>query len=241
MKALNKIIGGSIGVAAALAFGASTTQAQNLLVNGDFESASGFTANPIPPSGANQGWALFGQVSRTNMFGSPIDAPESGSYALLEQNAAGNNWNPAGAYQIVGRIIPGDTYTLTVWSITDTGTTWGPTPLDVELGWNDSTVTNNISSGPAPSGSFSYGTSVANNANGWTESTITGVAPVGAQYAIVYLMFMDDNQTTTENEYYDNAYLSGPPLEPIPEPSAMALVGMGLAIVPFFFRRMKKN
>ena len=57
MKMLNKIVGSSIGVAAALALSASSVQAQNLVVNPGFESASGFTANG--PSGVTPGagWA----------------------------------------------------------------------------------------------------------------------------------------------------------------------------------------
>ena len=90
MKMLNKIIGSSIAIAAALAFSASTTQAQpNLLVNPGFDNAALFTANPIPFGGINQGWALFGATSQNNMFGSPVDSPLSDGFALLEAECSG--------------------------------------------------------------------------------------------------------------------------------------------------------
>lgn len=234
---LNKIVGSSIGVAAALMMSATVGQAQNLLVNGSFENPAGYTANPILPPGANQGWALFGQTGPTNMFGSPVDSPEDGSLALLEQNAPANNWAPAGAYQIVGGITPGVTYTYSIWAITDTGSTWGPTPVDLQLSFDDSTVTNVIATptGLSPNnGSFSFGTSVANNANGWVQYSVSAVAPAGSQYAQVYAMFMDDGQTLTENMYFDNAILTAP------EPATLAIAGMGL-VSSFFLIRRRKN
>jgi hypothetical protein len=176
------------------------------------------------------------------MFGSPVDSPESGSYALLEQNAAGNNWNPAGAYQIVSGITAGTTYQFSIWDITDTGTTYG-TPVDLSLEFTDSTVTNNIGVAAVPPQSannngfhLANGSPVINNANGWAQYSVTATAPTGAQYAIVYAMFMDNAQLTTENMYFDNAVLLGA----VPEPSTMALLSMGLA-VPFYFIRRRKS
>jgi hypothetical protein len=244
MKMLNKIVGSSIGVAAALVMSASITQASpNLLVNPGFDTAQ-FTANPITPATANDGWATFGQVSQTNMFGSPVDSPLSNPDALLEQNAPGNNWNPAGAYQITdgiaegGSIVAGQTYTYSIWAITDTGSTWGPTPVDLQLSFNDSTVTNTIGTptGLSPNnGSFNYGTSVANNANGWVQYSVSAVAPAGSKYALVYAMFMDDAQTTTENMYFDNGSL----VQVTPEPATLAIAGMGLVGSLFMIRRRK--
>jgi hypothetical protein len=117
MKKLSKIIGTGIGVVAALVMSASIAQAQNILVNGNFGigftadgtpptlNTGGYTINPITTtsgpggtSGVGQGWATFG--ANPDDMTSAYSAPESGGYALLAQNAPGNNWNPQGAYQV---------------------------------------------------------------------------------------------------------------------------------------------
>jgi hypothetical protein len=248
MKMLSKIIGSSIAIAAALTFSASTTQAQNLLVNPGFDAsgAGNFTANPITIAGINQGWATFGNVGQNDMSSSP-DSPISTPYALLEVNGVGSSWSPQGAYQITdgiaegGAIIPGDTYTYSIWAITDTGTTWGPTPVDLQLSFNDVTGIGGTVTpiGLSPNnGSFNYGTSVANTANGWVEYSVSAVAPAGAAYAMVYAMFMDYGQVTPENMYFDSASLLD--VTPIPEPSTLALLSLGLA-VPFYFIRRRKS
>jgi Carbohydrate binding domain/PEP-CTERM motif len=235
MKTLNQIIGSSIAIAATIALSASTAQAQNLLVNPGFDNAAGFTSNPILPAGVNQGWATFG-ASQNNMFNSPVDAPLSDGYALLAVNNPGNNWNPQGAYQVVSGITPGTTYTYSIWAITDTGSTWGPTPVDIQLSFGDGSV-NPASTPPGAvattatpvdlspnNGSFNFGTSVANNANGWVQYTVSATAPAGSVYGIVYAMFMDNAQITTENMYFDNASLTAV----VPEPTILALLGAGL-------------
>lgn len=236
MKKFSKLIGIGIGVLAALAISASTAQAQNLLVNPGFDTAQ-FTPNPITVPGIGQGWALFGQTSQSDMFGSPVDSPISSPYALLEQNAPGSNWAPAGAYQIVGGITAGTAYQFSIWAITDTGSTWGPTPVDLQLSFNDASGTGGtqtpIDLNPN-NGSFNFGTSVANNANGWVEYSVSATAPAGSQYAMVYAMFMDNGQTITENMYFDNASLIA-----IPEPATLALLGLGLAVPLYVIRRRK--
>src|ERR1035437_2205231 len=194
MKILNTIIGSSIAVAAALAFSASTTQAQNLLVNGSFEN-SAFTANPISltsgpngTSGVGQGWATFGNgggiAVQTNMFNS-FSSPQSGSNALLETVMPGNGWNPAGAFQIVSGITAGQTYRFSIWALTDTvndgyaNTTAG---VLFQLGFGNF-------SNPTNAAQFvSLGSAVSPAPhlpaiNIWTLYIATGVAPVGATEA----------------------------------------------------------
>jgi len=263
---LSKTIGGMVAIAAVLALSASTIQAQqNLLVNGDFEYAGlntgdgidhgtpyaggalggSFTVNPITltsgpagASGVNQGWALFGAVSQSDMSSS-ADSPYSGSYALLEQNAPGNNWDPAGAYQIVnpsGGVQIGATYTFSIWFLTDTGTSYG-TPVDLQIGFEDANPTDPVLGGGTTS--WGFGSPTANAGaipanDKWIQGSVSATAPAGAVNVIVYAMFMDNGQTVTENVYFDDGVLS------VPEPTSLALVGMGLAAIPIYLIRRRK-
>ena len=217
-----KVITGVVGLAAIAAF--STTSAYaNLLVNGDMESAAGFTANPITLATVNDGWA--------NNFGgyAPSQSTtyaESGTYSLLTQNNVGNNWNPVGTYQIVSGVTVGQTYTLTAWALTPsvTGSVAGSGPIDVQLQFLDASLANLTTT--------ETGWSALPN-GAWTEYTVTATAPAGAVYAAPYLMFMEANQTVAESVYFDNAVLD------VPEPGTIALLGMGVALPLYLIRRRK--
>jgi Carbohydrate binding domain/PEP-CTERM motif len=236
MKMLNKIIGGSIAIAAVLAFSASTTQAATL-VNGGFETALPQTANPITLAGVDQGWTTFngaGSAAQSSVVA------QSGTYSLLETAGVGNNWNPAGAYQIVSGITAGQSYTFSIWALTDTvNDTYGNNTAGVlfQLGFGNFT-------NPTNSQQFvSLGSSVSPDPhlptiNTWTLYTATGVAPAGATDASVYAMFQDNGSATaTEHLYYDNASLT---VTPVPEPSSLVLLAMGLGL-PFYFWRRRNS
>jgi hypothetical protein len=213
MKMFHKIVGCSTAVAAVLAINSSTTQAQSL-VNAGFEtSPAGFTANPVTVAGVNQGWATFGGdagaiAAQTDMSSSSY-SPLSGSGALLETVQPGNNWGPAGAYQIITGITPGQSYKYNIWALTDTA--------------NDPfSATGGLLIQPSTQGV-------------WTEYSVTATAPAGFTDAIVYTMFQDNaTATSTENLYFDQASLV-----PAPEPSTLALAGLGGAGFLSLIRRRK--
>jgi len=232
MRILDRIIGGSIAAAAVLALSASTTQAQSL-VNGSFEDAGGFTANPITTATVDQGWALFngaGSAGRSDMSAS-TDAPYDGSYALLETTGPGNNWNPAGAYQIITGLTPGQTYTFGVWALTDTTETWNQGIL-VQLGFVQPSNLGAPSTVETPGGTVGINGTIPPQ-NTWTYYSVNATPPPGYTDAIVYLMFQDNNSAVaTENMYYDAASVTA-----VPEPSILAL--LGLAVPCSFLLRRK--
>lgn len=240
MKMLSKIIGGSVAIAAVLAFSASTVQAQNLLVDPNFNGP--FTPNPITLTsgpgatpGVNQGWALFDSANQNDMSsvsGSPYG---TATYAMNETLAAGNNWETPGAYQIVTGITPGQSYTLSVEAWTDTGFIWvgGLVQLGFETpALGGATTVENPGNTLGITANVPIGT--------WTQYSVTATAPAGCSDAIVYLMSQDYNNITYnepiptgEEVFYDNAVLT-----PTPEPSTLALLAMGLGM-PFYFLRRK--
>jgi len=231
MKKSSKIFGSSITVAVALIASASTSQAAATLVNPGFESATGFTGNPIGLSGENQGWATFGS-SQSDMTAS-VDSPLSGSFSLLAVNGLGNNWNPQGAYQIVSGVTPGQTYNFSSYFLTDTGTSYG-TPVALQLGYGSftgSTFTDlgSVEGGAGNNVTWGFGDNGSTHGaipsiDTWVQGSVSATAPAGATDAVVYLFFMDNGQTSTENVYFDNTALTV-----APEPSTLALLGIGLA------------
>jgi hypothetical protein len=234
MKMFHKILCCSASIAAVLAFSASTTQAQNLLVNPGFESAGGFTANGPGGVAVGAGWAnnFGGGAEGQNDMSSSADFPHSGSFALLAANAPGNTWNPQGTYQIIANSSAGAAWSASVWALTDTGTqgaaTAGTGPVDFQVNFLDSTGTNNL--GQADLG---WAAIAANDT--WQKYTLSGVVPVGTAFISVYDMAMiGPGAASTVNVYFDDNSLTV-----APEPSTLALAGLGGVAALSLIRRRK--
>jgi len=224
----HKILGCST-VAAALALSASTTQAQNLLVNGSFENAAQFNAgNPIVLAGVGQGWSSsFGGAApvQSDMASVPAASPQNGNYALLAQNAPGNAWNPQGTYQLIANSSVGATWSASIYALTDTGMLGGQFagagPVDYQVQFFDSSLAN-LAGTTVETG---WSAIAANNV--WQQYTIGGVVPAGTSYIAVYVMAMigaAPQPTGPVNVFFDNASLT---VTPVPEPTTLALAGLG--------------
>jgi hypothetical protein len=244
MKMFPKVITGAIGVASALVLTSSTASA-NLLTDPGFDLGL-YTPQPIQPATVGAGWAAINGTGPGTSQGSSSAQFLSSPNSYLVTMGAGDAWDFTGPYQAVGlgvngvTIIPGQTYTANVSFLTTTGFGEGiagnsgnaAVGAYLQIQFNS-----NAANLPQVGATASINnTGVGLSTGTWYNETISAVAPAGAQVAEVYLALMDDGtQTAAQTVYFDNASLTT-----VPEPSILALLGMGLSL-PFYFLRRRSS
>lgn len=226
MKLFTKVIGTSIGMAAALALSASTSYA-NLLTDPGFESGAPGEPNPILlPGGAGGGWAVFNDAAYSTA------QAESGTYSVVESEGIGQAWNFAAAYQVIGGVTAGQSYTLTGDFMTTAAPLSSYNPVFIQLTFFNAAGTDigTVQTGGSGAYALQYG---AASPNVWYTASVTATAPATAVYVAPYLAMMENGaNASAETIYWDNANMTL-----VPEPSTLALLGMGLSIPFYFFRR----
>jgi hypothetical protein len=222
MKTSIGAIGSTACLAAALAFTTSTTQAQNLLTDPGFESGAPGQPNPIPiPAGVGGGWAVFNGATYSTAH------PETGLWSIQETEGAGVAWNFEAPYQVIGSVSAGQKYTLTADYMTTTGITEAPggyVPAVIQLTFLNAAGGDigTVETGGVGANAVQY---TPAGLNTWYTGVVSATAPAGAAYVAPYLAFMENgSQTGADTLYWDNASLTL-----VPEPTSLALLGLGLA------------
>ena len=207
MKELAKFFGSNCVFAAFVLCSAFSTYSQTKTVN----------------VGPGEGWTLFG------------GATWAGSNTILAQLPGYSAYSSSGGYEILTGVNVGTTYTFDTLYETDTGISLtGFDPVCLLLTFENSSWVNigTVEYGYGnDSGGFNYSAPVEDL---WYEGSVSGTAPVGATSVIVFALFVDANNFTTEDVYFND--MSVTPL-PTPEPTTYALGLMGL--VGLFALRVK--
>lgn len=210
---LNKIVGGSFGVAAAFALSASSVQAQNLLADPGFESG-------LAVSGGIGGWTPFNGAAFSTTYA------RSGSYSM--EDSGGGGYTVPGSYQYVAATA-GDSYLLTGWGYIPTALT-GASVGELQITFTDSSF-NNLGTVQTSPGNALGSTPQINSSSStgtWIEMSVLATAPANTAYIEPFTLVLDATPTTV---YFDDLTLTQ-----VPEPSTLAFAGMVLGI-PFYFLR----
>jgi hypothetical protein len=213
MKTPIKVISLSIATAA-FAF---TAQGQNLLSDPSFESGSAVG------SGMG-GWGTFNGAHFSTAFA------RTGVFSM--DNAGGGNFSVPGAFQFVPAQA-GISYLLTGFAFVPTALPGGTSEGFLQITFVDSTTTVNLGTVQTSPGNALL-SSVVNSSSPtgtWIPLSVTATAPAGTAYAEPFTLVLDQNPTTV---YFDDLSLTA---VPAPEPSTLALAGLGFAGMFYFIRR----
>ena len=226
MRTILGTIGSATCLAAALALSASTTQAANLLIDPGFESGAPGQLNPIPiPGGVGGGWAVFNGATFSTAH------PESGTYSLQASEGAASAWNFEAAYQVIGGVTAGQKYTATGKFMATTAlSAYNPVFIQLDYLSASGTDIGTVETSPGNALAVQYGAPVVGT---WYTATVTATAPAGAVYVAPYFAMMENGANpTAETIFWDTTTMTL-----VPEPSSLALVGLGLVSTLIWRRR----
>ena len=219
MKTFTKVISRAVGVAAALALSMSTTQAQNLLSDPSFESGT------VVPSGVG-GWGTFNGAAFSTA------QALTGTYSML--NAGPGGYTVPGSFQFLPSSA-GLSYVLTGYGEATaplTGASEGFLQVTFFSGANG--AGSNLGTVATSPGNAQLSNLITSSSptGTWLPLNETVTAPAGAASIAVYTLVLDANATSVA---FDDLVLNQ-----VPEPSSLALLGMGLGL-PFFSLRRRNS
>ncbi len=202
-----------------VALATGIASAQNLLLNGDFNSPNSITTP--------DDWTLWsyggGWANHQNNTSGPLDGVD-GSYYMADGGGSGAG---GGEYQTVAGTA-GLTYQLTV----DSGAqAWWLPYGEMRIFFLDASSTQLAESFQSTVDPAAYGQNY-DIAHPWSSYSLTAVAPINT--AFVKVEFAEPNGTGTV--WFDNAVLTT-----VPEPSSLAMMAAGSLGLLGWRRRFYRN